>query len=52
MHPDRPLKRDAVCLETLAVPGEIVSMVVGRFFDQNIESIILAKVLNIHYLLK
>ncbi|KAA6390167.1 MAG: hypothetical protein EZS28_014309, partial [Streblomastix strix] len=36
-------RKDRFYLETLALPGEIQSMVVGRFFDRNIESLILAK---------
>ncbi|KAA6393267.1 MAG: hypothetical protein EZS28_011206 [Streblomastix strix] len=36
-------RKDCFYLETLAMPGEINSMVVGRFFDRNIESLILAK---------
>ncbi|KAA6354564.1 MAG: hypothetical protein EZS28_049909, partial [Streblomastix strix] len=36
-------RKDCFFLETLALPGEIQSMVVGRFFDKNIESLVLAK---------
>ena len=38
------LKKDAYYFETLALPGEITSMAVGRFYDPNIETLILAKV--------
>jgi hypothetical protein len=37
-------RKDCFYLETLSIPGEINSMVVGRFFDRNIETIVLAKV--------
>lgn len=37
-------RKDCFYLETLALPSEIQSMVVGRFFDKNVESLILAKV--------
>ncbi|KAA6360200.1 MAG: hypothetical protein EZS28_044273, partial [Streblomastix strix] len=36
-------KKDCFYLETLSMPSEIQSMVIGRFFDRNIESLILAK---------
>ncbi|KAA6391602.1 MAG: hypothetical protein EZS28_012870, partial [Streblomastix strix] len=36
-------KKDSFYLETLALPGEINSIVVGRFFNRNIETLILAK---------
>ncbi|KAA6382674.1 MAG: hypothetical protein EZS28_021800, partial [Streblomastix strix] len=36
-------KKDYFYLETLAIPSEINSMVVGRFFNKNVESLILAK---------
>ncbi|KAA6310861.1 MAG: hypothetical protein EZS28_056231, partial [Streblomastix strix] len=36
-------RKDCFYLETLALPGEIQSMVVGRFFNRNVESLILAK---------
>ncbi|KAA6354150.1 MAG: hypothetical protein EZS28_050323, partial [Streblomastix strix] len=36
-------RKDCFYLESLALPGEIQSMVVGRFFDKNIESLVLAK---------
>ncbi|KAA6377107.1 MAG: hypothetical protein EZS28_027368, partial [Streblomastix strix] len=35
-------RKDCFYLETLALPGEIQSMVVGRFFNRNVESLILA----------
>ncbi|KAA6376508.1 MAG: hypothetical protein EZS28_027963, partial [Streblomastix strix] len=38
-----PQKRDCYYLETLGLPGEIQSMVIGRFFDKNIETVVLAK---------
>lgn len=38
------LKKDTFFLENLALPGEITAMVVGRFFDQNLETLIIAKV--------
>ncbi|KAA6380095.1 MAG: hypothetical protein EZS28_024379, partial [Streblomastix strix] len=40
---DEELK-DVFYLETLALPGEIQSMVVGRFFDKNVETLVLAKI--------
>ncbi|KAA6374561.1 MAG: hypothetical protein EZS28_029911, partial [Streblomastix strix] len=36
-------RKDCFYLETLSIPGEINSMVVGRFFDRNVETIVLAK---------
>ncbi|KAA6385023.1 MAG: hypothetical protein EZS28_019448, partial [Streblomastix strix] len=36
-------RKDCFYLETLAQPGEINSMVVGRFFNKNVESLVLAK---------
>ncbi|KAA6401253.1 MAG: hypothetical protein EZS28_003216 [Streblomastix strix] len=36
-------RKDVFYLETLALPGEIQSMVVGRFFDKNVETLVLAK---------
>ena len=38
------LKKDSYYLETFVLPGEITSMAVGRFFNQNVETLIIAKV--------
>ena len=43
------LKKDSFYLETFVLPGEITSMAVGRFFDPNVETLIIAKVFsNLH----
>ncbi|KAA6386876.1 MAG: hypothetical protein EZS28_017597 [Streblomastix strix] len=36
-------RKDVFYLETLALPSEIHSMVVGRFFNKNVDTLILAK---------
>ncbi|KAA6312765.1 MAG: hypothetical protein EZS28_055868, partial [Streblomastix strix] len=36
-------RKDCFYLETLALPGQINSIVIGRFFNKNVETIILAK---------
>ena len=38
------LKKDSFYLETFVLPGEITSMAVGRFFNPNMETLIIAKV--------
>ncbi|KAA6401482.1 MAG: hypothetical protein EZS28_002985 [Streblomastix strix] len=36
-------RKDCFYLETLALPGQINSIVIGRFFNRNVETLILAK---------
>ncbi|KAA6318921.1 MAG: hypothetical protein EZS28_054883, partial [Streblomastix strix] len=38
----RDEKMDCFYLETLSIPGEINTKAVGRFFDRNVETIVLA----------